>query len=130
MSSRVFTRRTSFPPSLLLPVLSLKLGRRSWLLLALLFGIGLLNYLDRQTLSILKATIKGEFSLTDTHYSYLVTAFMGPYILFYVIRDRLRHRFGPRVSLVAFTVVWSGASALSGLAHNFAQLAGARALLG
>ena len=33
-----------------------RLGRRSWLLLALLFGIGLLNYLDRQTLSILKAT--------------------------------------------------------------------------
>ena len=89
------------------------LGRRCWLLLALLFGIGLLNYLDRQTLSILKATIKGELGLTDTHYSYLVTAFMAPYILFYVISGRLVDRFGTRVSLTVFTVVWSAANGLS-----------------
>ncbi len=106
------------------------LPRRSWLLLALLFGIGLLNYLDRQTLSILKATLKGEFALTDTHYSWLVTAFMAPYILFYVISGRLVDRFGTRVSLSAFAAVWSVANIFSGLAQNFAQLAGARALLG
>ncbi len=107
-----------------------RLGRRSWLLLALLFGIGLLNYLDRQTLSILKATLKGEFALTDTHYSWLVTAFMGPYILFYVISGRLVDRCGTRLSLGVFTAVWSVANIFSGLAGNFSQLAGARALLG
>ena len=106
------------------------LPRRSWLLLALLFGIGLLNYLDRQTLSILKATLKTELALTDVHYSWLVTAFMGPYILFYVISGRLVDSFGTRASLGAFTAVWSLANVLSGLAQNFGQLAGARALLG
>lgn len=100
------------------------------MLLALLFGIGLLNYLDRQTLSILKATLKIEFSLTDTHYSWLVGAFMAPYIVFYVISGRLVDRFGTRISLAAFTAVWSLANALSGVAQNFGQLAGARALLG
>lgn len=106
------------------------LPRRSWLLLALLFGIGLLNYLDRQTLSILKATLKIDFSLTDTHYSWLVGAFMAPYIVFYVISGRLVDRFGTRVSLSAFAAVWSLANLLSGVAQNFGQLAGARALLG
>lgn len=106
------------------------LPRRSWMLLALLFGIGLLNYLDRQTLSILKATLKVEFALTDTHYSWLVAAFMAPYIVFYVISGRLVDRFGTRASLAAFTAVWSLANVLSGLAQNFGQLAGARALLG
>lgn len=106
------------------------LPRRSWLLLALLFGIGLLNYLDRQTLSILKATLKDEFSLTDTHYSYLVTAFMAPYIFFYIVSGRLVDRFGTRASLAVFTAMWSFANILSGLAQNFGQLAGARALLG
>jgi ACS family hexuronate transporter-like MFS transporter len=109
---------------------SSRLSRRSWLLLALLFGIGLLNYLDRQTLSILKATLKGEFALTDTHYSWLVTAFMGPYILFYVISGRLVDRFGTRASLGAFVTVWSFANLLCGFAQNVGQLAGARALLG
>jgi ACS family hexuronate transporter-like MFS transporter len=113
-----------------LPVPTLKLGRRSWLLLALLFGIGLLNYLDRQALSILKATIKGELGLTDTDYSYLVTAFMVPYILFYVVSGQLVDRFGTRISLAAFASVWSVANMLSGFAQNFGQLAGARALLG
>jgi ACS family hexuronate transporter-like MFS transporter len=108
----------------------MKLPRRSWVLLALLFGIGLLNYLDRQTLSILKATLKVDFSLTDTHYSWLVGAFMAPYIVFYVISGRLVDRFGTRASLTAFAAVWSLANLLSGVAQNFGQLAGARALLG
>jgi ACS family hexuronate transporter-like MFS transporter len=104
--------------------------RRSWLLLALLFGIGLLNYLDRQTLSILKATLKTELTLTDTHYSWLVTAFMGPYIVFYILSGRLVDRFGTRISLSLFAGVWSLANVLSGLAQGFGQLAAARALLG
>lgn len=104
--------------------------RRSWWLLVLLFGIGLLNYLDRQTLSILKATLKEQLALTDTHYSWLVTAFMGPYILFYVLSGRLVDRFGTRISLTLFTAVWSVANIFSGLAQGFGQLAAARALLG
>jgi len=104
--------------------------RRSWLLLALLFGIGLLNYLDRQTLSILKATLKTELALTDTHYSWLVTAFMAPYIVFYILSGRLVDRFGTRISLSLFAGVWSLANVLSGLAQGFGQLAAARALLG
>lgn len=107
-----------------------RLGRRSWLLLALLFGIGLLNYLDRQTLSILKATLKVELSLTDTHYSWLVTAFMAPYIVFYVVSGRLVDRFGTRASLGAFVAVWSLANTLCGFAQTLGQLAAARALLG
>ena len=105
-------------------------SRRSWLLLALLFAIGLLNYLDRQTLSILKATLKSELTLTDIDYSWLVTAFMSSYIVFYVISGRLVDRFGTRFSLTIFTAVWSIANLLSGVAQNFGQLAGARALLG
>lgn len=105
-------------------------GLRSWILLALLFAIGLFNYLDRQTLSILKATLKDELSLTDTHYSWLIGAFMGPYIIFYVISGRLVDRFGTRISLSLFTAVWSIANIFSGLAQNVGQLAGARALLG
>ncbi|MBP7141418.1 MAG: MFS transporter [Opitutaceae bacterium] len=106
------------------------LGRRSWLLLALLFGIGLLNYLDRQTLSILKATLKTGLGLTDTHYSWLLTAFMVPYVVFYILGGRLVDRFGTRLSLCLFTGVWSAANILSGLSRTFGQLAASRALLG
>lgn len=99
-------------------------------MLGLLFGVGLLNYLDRQTLSILKATLKGELGLTDTHYSYLLTAFMVPYVIFYILSGRLVDRFGTRISLSLFTGVWSLANIFSGLSQNFGQLAASRALLG
>src|SRR5690606_15026609 len=90
-SVHLFCRRTARVAA---PRFPMTLPRRSWMLLALLFGIGLLNYLDRQTLSILKATLKLEFALTDTHYSWLVGAFMAPYIVFYVVSGRLVDRFG------------------------------------
>lgn len=107
-----------------------RLGRRSWLLLALLFGIGLLNYLDRQTLWNPQGNPGAELVFTDTHYSWLVTAFVAPYIVFYVVSGRLVDRFGTRLSLECIRRFWSLANILSGCAQNFAQLAASRALLG
>ena len=107
-----------------------KIPPKSWLILALLFSAGLLNYFDRQTLSILKATLKVELGLTDTYYSYLVTVFMVPYIAMYLVSGRIVDRFGSRRPMAAFISSWSVATALAGAAQNLWQLAGARALLG
>jgi len=107
-----------------------RIPRQSWLILTLVFLVGLLNYFDRQTLSILKATLKVEIGLTDTHYSYIVTAFMVPYIIMYIVSGRLVDRFGSRGPMVAFITVWSIATALCGAVHNLWHLAFARMLLG
>ncbi len=104
--------------------------RQSWVILALVFGVNLLNYFDRQTLSILKATLKIEIGLTDTHYSYIVTAFMLPYIAMYIVSGRLVDRFGSRGPMALFITVWSAATALCGAAQNLWQLGAARMLLG
>lgn len=103
---------------------------RSWILLALLFAVGLLNYLDRQTLSILKATLRDVLGVTDTNYSWLIGAFMAPYILFYVVSGRLVDRFGTRGSLAVFVGVWSVANVFCGFASSIFMLAAGRALLG
>lgn len=107
-----------------------RIPRQSWVILALVFAVNLLNYFDRQTLSILKATLKIEIGLTDTYYSYIVTAFMLPYIAMYIVSGRLVDRFGSRRPMVWFITVWSAATALCGAVHNLWQLAGARMLLG
>lgn len=106
------------------------LPRKVWLIISLLFCIGFLNYLDRQTLSILKATLKPIFSFDDAGYSTLIAAFMIPYIVMYVVGGRIVDRFGSRVSMTVFVAGWSVASFLGGLTQNFTQLAGARGLLG
>jgi ACS family hexuronate transporter-like MFS transporter len=92
--------------------------------------VGLLNYLDRQTLSILKGTLREVLGMTDTHYSWLIGAFMAPYIVFYIVSGRLVDRFGTRRSLAAFVGVWSLANVFCGLGRTIGQLAGGRMLLG
>ena len=53
--------------------------RRRWLILALIFGAIVLNYIDRQILSILKPTLKAEFGFDDRGYALLVNAFTVGY---------------------------------------------------
>ncbi len=62
---------------------------RAWLLLLLAGVAGMLFYVDRQSLSVLKTTLKAEQHWTDMQYSWLVTAFMVPYTLCYLVTGQL-----------------------------------------
>lgn len=103
---------------------------KSWWIIALLFGTGFLNYFDRQTLSLLKTTLKADLGLDDIGYSHLVTAFMVPYIIMYVVGGRLVDRWGHRLALTVFLVVWSLACVLCGFAEGIGLLLAGRILLG
>lgn len=99
-------------------------------MLAMLFFASFLNYFDRQTLSVLKPAIKAEFGLTDAHYSVLVTAFMAPYIVMYILGGRLVDRVGARFSMALFVGVWSLATAATGFVRSIGQLGACRFVLG
>ncbi|WP_161811937.1 MFS transporter [Steroidobacter agaridevorans] len=98
--------------------------------LGLLMSLVVLNYFDRQTLSVLKPIVKADLTLDDKAYSLLTFAFMLPYIVMYVASGRLIERFGTRICMSLFAIGWSIANIASGMSHNFAQLAASRALLG
>jgi ACS family hexuronate transporter-like MFS transporter len=108
----------------------LHIPRRSWWILALLFFAGFLNYFDRQTLSLLKTTLKQSLGLDDVGYSHLVTAFMVPYIIMYVVGGRLVDRWGHRLAMTVFLVVWSLACMLCGFAEGVGMLMLGRIILG
>ena len=76
--------------------------RIRWLFLALLFGSTLLNYLDRQTLSVLKPTLSTEFGFSNQEYSFLVTVFLVPYIAMYLLSGPLVDRYGSRRCMAWF----------------------------
>ncbi len=101
-----------------------------WLVVSLLFMIRLVNYLDRQTLSVLKTTLKAALDFSDSDYSLLLFAFMLPYILMYGASGWIIEALGTRRSMTLFAAVWSVGGLLSGFAQNFGQLAASRALLG
>jgi MFS transporter, ACS family, hexuronate transporter len=102
----------------------------AWGVLALMTIDYVLGIVDRNAVSILKTILKAEFSLTDTDYSLLVTAFLVPYAVFYVVCGRLVDRFGSRATMTAFVGIWSLATVASGFATSFAELVWWRAVLG
>ncbi len=75
-------------------------SRRRWIILTLIFLAIVLNYIDRQILSILKPTLKAEFGFDDRGYSLLANVFTVGYACMYPVAGWLVDRFGPRLTLL------------------------------
>lgn len=104
--------------------------RRRWFILALVFGAIVLNYIDRQILSILKPTLKAEFGFDDRGYALLVNAFTVAYAAMYPLAGWLVDRFGPRRIMLIGIVAWSAASIGAGMTRSLGAFAVCRGLLG
>lgn len=99
----------------------------SWYVLGVLVVVYILNFIDRQILSILAVDIKRDLALTDGQLGFLGgAAFAVFYALFGVPLGRLADRWH-RVRLLSIgLVLWSTMTALSGFAHNYLTLSLAR----
>jgi len=104
--------------------------RRRWFILAVIFGAIVLNYVDRQILSILKPTLKTEFGFDDRGYAVLVNVFTVCYALMYPVAGWLVDRFGARIVMLTGIVTWSMACLGAGLTRGFGSFAVFRGLLG
>ncbi len=101
-----------------------------WWVVGLLFFATVINYVDRQTLSILGTTLRKELNLTEQDYANCVSAFLVSYAVMYSVSGRLIDRVGVKVGAAACVIWWSIAAALTGLARGPLSLAGFRFLLG
>ncbi|MEI6485762.1 MAG: MFS transporter [Sphingomonadales bacterium] len=106
-------------------------GPYAWYVLALLVMVYVMNFIDRQILSILAEDIKRDLHLTDAQLGFLYgTAFAVFYALFGVPIGRLADNWVRTRLLSLGLTLWSGMTALSGLSANFAQLSLARVGVG
>ncbi len=112
--------------------------RQAWTALALLLGMNLLNYVDRQVLAAVEPEIEQSLFLAhdphdpnvQTKMGLLASAFMISYMLAAPLFGLLAERW-PRWKLLAVgAVLWSLASGASGLATGFAILLALRCLGG
>ncbi len=99
----------------------------SWYVLGVLVVVYILNFIDRQILSILAVDIKADLGLTDGDMGFLGgAAFAVFYALFGIPLGRLADNWS-RVKLLSVGLaLWSVMTALSGFARNQAQLTVAR----
>ena len=108
----------------------LKPERRRWVILALIFAAMVLNYVDRQVVSVLKPTIKAEFGIDDRGYATLINAFVICYASAYAVAGWLVDRYGAGRIMFIGLVAWSSASLAAGFSRSIGALTTCRALLG
>ena len=101
-----------------------------WRIAALLFFASVINYVDRQTLSVLASEITAELGISDIEYSYVLSAFTFVYMGMYIVSGVLIDRWGTRITLSVSMVWWSIANALHALSRGTLSLGVFRALLG
>jgi ACS family hexuronate transporter-like MFS transporter len=101
-----------------------------WWITALLFLSTVINYVDRQTLSILARTIQNDLGMSDLDYAHVVQAFLLAYTLAYLLAGRVTDLLGTRLSLALFLGWWSLANLLTAFARSALSLGVFRFLLG
>jgi MFS transporter, ACS family, hexuronate transporter len=101
-----------------------------WAILAMLFAATVLNYVDRQTLSILASQVQKDLGIDDVGYARIVQYFLIAYALSYLGAGWITDKLGAKLTLALFLGWWSLANMATGWVRNASQLGFARMMLG
>lgn len=95
--------------------------RRRWIILSLLFAITVINFIDRQTLSVLAPVICSIFHLSNTQYGRIVAALQFGMMSGEFPMGYLMDRWGTRLGISFAVMWWSSATAAQVFARTGTQ---------
>jgi ACS family hexuronate transporter-like MFS transporter len=104
--------------------------RLRWWIAWTLFFSTVINYINRQTLSVLAPVISQQFHLNHSQLSWVFSCFQLSYAGMWLIGGVLLDIIGTRLGLAIAVIWWSIISMLTGLANSLSQFAIFRFLLG
>ena len=109
-----------------------RLHASAWLVVALLFPVALLNYLDRQVLAAMKDSVMGTIGdiATEARWGMLGAVFKWSYAGLSPIGGFIADRLSKRWMIVASVFVWSAVTWATGHVHTYEQMLWTRALMG
>ena len=102
----------------------------SWLLVALLWVVATLNYLDRQVIFSLFPLLEKDLNASAAQLGLTSTMFLWVYGLLSPFAGYLADRFGRVRIIITSLLVWSAVTWLTGQVRNMNELLAARALMG
>jgi MFS transporter, Spinster family, sphingosine-1-phosphate transporter len=101
-----------------------------WLLLALLWVVALLNYLDRQVIFSIFPVLQTELHASSVELGLTSTVFLFTYAAFSPFAGYLADVFGRSRMIVISLAIWSLACFISSHAHSMIGVLGSRAAMG
>jgi ACS family hexuronate transporter-like MFS transporter len=105
-------------------------GRYRWVICGLLLAAMAINYIQRQTIGLLKGPLQHEFALNEVGYADIVFWFQAAYAIGYVTFGRVLDRIGARTGYAIAFILWNVSHMAAGLAATTVQFTLARVGLG
>ena len=111
---------------------SAKISAYAWAVVALLWPVVLLNYLDRQMVSTIRASIRADIPsiASDQDFGTLLAVFMWVYAFLSPVGGFIADKFNRRWTVIASLFVWSAVTWATGHAQTYSQMLTLRALMG
>ncbi len=108
------------------------LVRGAWLVVALLFPVALLNYLDRQMIASMKVSVMGDLKDigSEENWGHMLASFKWVYAIFSPIGGYIADRFSRKYTICGSLFVWSLITYLTGHVTSFHDLYWARTAMG
>jgi len=99
-------------------------------MISLVFAATVVNYLDRQTLSVIAPVLQHDFGMTNESYGRIVFAFMLAYTVMNALCGPVIDRLGAKAGYALTVGWWSAAEVLHSFARGSFSLGAYRFLLG
>jgi len=108
------------------------ISRYAWTVVALLWPVALLNYMDRQMLAAMKFSVMGDIIGLDSEakWGFLPAVFKWVYAILSPFGGYLADRFSKKTVITVSLFVWSAVTWATGHAQTYDQLIWSRALMG
>jgi MFS family permease len=106
--------------------------RTAWLVVALLMPVALLNYLDRQMLASMQASVMSDIPSigSEKNWGFMLGQFKWVYAFLSPVGGYVADRFSRRLTICGSLFVWSAVTWWTGQVTSFDQLLLARSLMG
>ncbi len=106
------------------------LTRYAWLVVALLWVVAMLNYLDRLMITSMRGWIVADIPMSDARFGLLTSVFLWIYGLMSPVGGFLADRYSRKWVIMVSLCVWSVMTWLTGHMHTFESLLAVRAIMG
>lgn len=107
-------------------------GRYAWTVVALLFPVALLNYLDRQMIAAMKTSVMGDITDigSEAGWGYMLGQFKWVYAFLSPVGGYLADRFSRRWTICGSLLAWSAITWWTGHVTTYPGLLWTRTLMG